>query len=412
MKHLIFILILILFVCDARSQNKDLNYYLNAAKQNSPLLKDYSLQQESNKIDSQRLKVSYLPQVNAGTAGLYAPVIHGWGYDAAITNHHVLNALITVSQPIVSRPNLSNQYQTIQLQNLGLENQTKISEQDLKKNITQQYITVYGDLQQIEFNTDMLNLLKKEETILKKLAEKAVYKQTDFLSFMVTLQQQQLVIKQLQNQYQNDFATLNYICGLHDTGYITLTVPSLSYTTLPPLEQSVFYHQYQIDSMKIKNSDRQIDFSYKPKINLFTDGGYNSSFALNSYKNIGVSAGVSLTVPIYDGKQQRMLHQKNMIAEQNRRNYLDFFSKQYSQQIDQLQQQLELTDQLIEQTSSQIKYAEGLISAQRQQLVTGDVHIADYIIAIGNYLNAKNIITQNTINRMQIINQLNYWNRK
>jgi S1-C subfamily serine protease len=45
-------------------------------------------------------------------------------------------------------------------------------------------------------------------------------------------------------------------------------------------------------------------------------------------------------------------------------------------------------------------------------LVTGDVRIADYIIAIGNYLNAKNIITQNTINKLQIINQVNYWNRK
>ena len=258
----------------------------------------------------------------------------------------------------------------------------------------------------------MLDLLKKEENILKKLAEKAVYKQTDFLSFMVTIQQQQLVIKQLQNQYQNDFATLNYISGIQDTSFTMLTVPSLSYSSLPTLEQSAFYHQFQIDSLKLKNSDRQIDFSYKPKLNLFADGGYNSSFVLNAYKNFGISAGINLIVPIYDGKQKKMLHQKNTIAEMNRRNYLDFFSRQYKQQISQLQQQLELTDQLIEQTSSQIKYAEGLIDAQRQQLVTGDVHIADYILAIGNYLNAKNIITQNTINRLQIINQLNYWNRK
>jgi len=30
---------------------------------------------------------------------------------------------------------------------------------------------------------------------------------------------------------------------------------------------------------------------------------------------------------------------------------------------------------------------------------------------VNNYLAAKNLLTQNNISRMQIINQLNYWNR-
>lgn len=181
---------------------------------------------------------------------------------------------------------------------------------------------------------------------------------------------------------------------------------------LPELQQTVFYHQFQIDSLKIETNERQIDFNYRPKLSLFADGGYNSSFALKPYKNVGLSAGVSLSVPIYDGRQRKMLHQKNTFAENNRKAYRDFFARQYSQQIAQLHQQLAMSEQLIEQAANQIKYAEGLIKAQRQQLVTGDVRIADYIIAISNYLNAKNIITQNSINRLQIYNQINYWNRK
>ena len=42
---------------------------------------------------------------------------------------------------------------------------------------------------------------------------------------------------------------------------------------------------------------------------------------------------------------------------------------------------------------------------------TGDARMADYLLAIGNYLTAKNAIRQNTINKLQIINQINYWNR-
>jgi len=44
-------------------------------------------------------------------------------------------------------------------------------------------------------------------------------------------------------------------------------------------------------------------------------------------------------------------------------------------------------------------------------LITGDVNIAEYIIAIGNYLNAQNTILQNVVQKYQIITQINYWNR-
>jgi outer membrane protein TolC len=406
-----------LFLCVAlqavKGQQKNLDYFISSGLQNSPLLKDYQFQAQTNRIDSQRLNANYRPQVTGTTIGLYAPLLKkGWGYDGAITNLHTYNALLGISQTIIGKGNINNQYLSIQLQNLGLQNRGKITEEDLKRSITQQYITAYGDMLQINFNRDMLSLLKEEEAILKKLTEKGVYKQTDFLSFLVNIQQQELVIKQLSIQYQNNFATLNYITGLNDTAYTLLQEPLITVTELPNLQQTVYYRQFMIDSLRIRTNDKQIDFSYKPKVSIYADGGYNSSFITTPYKNFGLSAGAAVIVPIYDGKQRKMLHQKNTIEEQNRKSYRDFFSVQYNQQIAQLKQQLVLTEELIEQTVTQINYAEGLIKAQRQQLVTGDVRIADYIIAIGNYLNAKNIITQNTINKLQIINQINYWNKK
>jgi glutaredoxin 2 len=125
-----------------------------------------------------------------------------------------------------------------------------------------------------------------------------------------------------------------------------------------------------------------------------------------------VSGGVSITVPIYDGKQKKMQQDKISIAEQTRQNYRDYYRKQFSQQIAQLSQQLNATTQLINQTAPQIKYTETLIEANRKLMETGDARMADYIIAIGNFLTTKNIITQNSINKLQIINQINYWNRK
>src|SRR5207344_1795332 len=152
---------------------------------------------------------------------------------------------------------------------------------------------VYGLWQQYSFNKELYDLLKREETILKVLTEKAVYRQTDYLTFLVTVQQQELQITQIKQQYQNEFATLNYICGLQDTSFTIIAAPVLEQTMLAEIEQTVFYQQYQTDSLKLKNQDELIDFSYKPKLNLYTDGGYLSSLAITPYKNFGFSAGVS-----------------------------------------------------------------------------------------------------------------------
>ncbi|HXB45541.1 MAG TPA: TolC family protein [Puia sp.] len=394
------------------AQDKTLDYFVHAGLQNSPLLKDYQNQARSNLIDSMRIRASYMPQVVGNSINSYAPVISGWGYDNAVTNGANLSAVVGASQKLVGKQNLQNQYDAIRLQNEGLHVTGKISEQDLKKTITSQYITAFGVSQQFSYNNELLNLLLKEETILKQLAEKGVYRQTDYLSFLVTIKQQELQISQIRIQYQNEYATLNYLTGVVDTSFALLASPGLDSNEIPSLENTVFYQQFLVDSLKLRNSDAQIDFSYKPKVSLYADAGYISSLLDQPYKNFGTSVGVNLTVPIYDGHQKKMQHDKISIAEQTRGQYRDFFKTQHDQQIVQLQQQLESAKQLIEQATGQLRYAEALIDANRKLLETGDARIADYIIAIGSYITARNSITQSTISKLQIINQLNYWNRK
>jgi len=412
MRKIFYCVFLLTLTFQLKAQEKNLDFYLTTGINNSPLLKDYNNQKLSNLIDSMRLLASYKPQVNGVGTLLYAPSFNGWGYDGAITNGTNFAQQVVATQKLVSKENMANQQEAIRLLNESITVSGKITEQDLKRSIAAQYITAYGNLQQYQFNQDVLKLLKKEEAILKQLTEKSVYRQTDYLSFLVTMQQQELTITQFRVQYKNELAALNYLCGIKDTSYTTIAAPALQADVLPDAESSVFYQQFNIDSLKIKNSISQIDFNYKPKVNLYADGGYLSSFAEQAYKNFGLSAGVTVTVPIYDGKQKKMQYNKLSIAEQTRQTYRDYFKKQYQQQIAQLFQQLNSVQEIINQANSQFKYIEALIEANKKLLETGDVHMPDYILAIGNYLTAKNIITQNTINKYQIINQINYWNRK
>jgi hypothetical protein len=47
----------------------------------------------------------------------------------------------------------------------------------------------------------------------------------------------------------------------------------------------------------------------------------------------------------------------------------------------------------------------------KKLLETGDAKVTDFILALSNYVNARNLVGQNTISRLLIINQINYWNR-
>ncbi len=393
------------------AQSYSLDHYLEIAKNNSPLLKDLRNQIASNQIDSLRLRAGLKPQVNANSGGLYAPIVGGYGYSEPIFNEHTMNAVLAVNQAIVSGKNLNAQIETINLLSQSVGNATKISEQDLKKAITAQYITAYGSLSQVKFNEEIVVLLSQEEDLLKKLTRSNVYRQTDYLTFLVTLKQQQLQLLQAKLQYKNDYATLNYLAGIADTSMAELQEPVMQVALIPATYNSIFFKQYKLDSLKLINSRQLIDFSYKPKIGLVADGGYNSDFMGQAYKNFGVSAGFSFTMPIYDGGQRKMQYRKLFLEEETRQNYKSFFDTQYRQQIAQLNQQITESDKLLTEVNEQIKYTESLIKVDTQLLETGDVRVADLVLAVNNYLTIKNLKTTTTINKLQLINQLNYWNR-
>jgi outer membrane protein TolC len=148
------------------AQVKNLDYYVEQALNNSPLLNDYRNQVQTNLLDSERIRATYKPQVTGTSTNSYAPVIKGFGYDNAITNGGQGSALVGVSQALVSRRNLTAQFETLRLQNRGIENSASTSEQDLKRTVIAQYITAYGDLQQLNVTREITEMLRTEDTLL------------------------------------------------------------------------------------------------------------------------------------------------------------------------------------------------------------------------------------------------------
>ena len=411
MKRLLIIVSLFLFIPYLHAQN-DLDYYINRSLENSPLLKDYQNQLVINKLDSLILRAEYRPQVDFSSSNHLSPIINGFGYDYAIYKRYHVTAMMTVRQTIIGRENMKTRLNTYSLENQSVLNEKKISEQELKLAVSTQYITTYGILEEILFNQELENLLKREEVLLKRLTENTIYKITDYLSFQVTLQQQQLLINEQKAEYKNNLALLNYLCGITDTSFVMLKKPDITLHPTLSFENTLEYFIYQIDSLKIQNSNALIDYAYRPKFDVFADAGYRSTFVLDPYKNFGASIGFSFVIPIFDGNQRQQQHNKWQLAEQTRKYYQDFSRQQYRQQLDQLYQQLDETQRLITQAQPIIKSTQTLVEAYGKQLQTGDAGVTDYILSINQLMNAQHVITQHTNHKMQIINQINYWNHE
>lgn len=388
--------------------NHNLNYFLFTAETNSPLLNDYNNQILLSKIDSLKLKAAYGYILTGEASAAYAPVIKGWGYDNALSNGQTLFAGARVVREFISHNNMQTRLKGINLTIGQIVAQKNISVITLKKQITDQYIATYSAQQQLIISQEIIHLLEQQEIVLKKLTQAAIFKQTDYLNFLVTMHQTQLDREQKRIEMKNSYALLNYLCGIADTMVSSLDAPVFSSTIIQPFDSSLYAAAYIADSAKLVNDASIITYDYKPKITGFADGGYQSSFITTPYKNFGLSMGVAITIPWYDGHKKHMLQAQNQIQQETRRKYYDLSKIQYDQQLEHLISQLTSYTQLRQSAIQQLDFIHTLMDANAKQLPTGDVKMVDYILSVNNLLNLKSQILQYDTMIMSIQNQLQY----
>jgi outer membrane protein TolC len=390
------------------NQTRNLDFYLNEAIQNSPLLNDYNNQIKSAVSDSLILRAAKKPFVDAKSQLLYAPAYHNFGYDEIVTDQGNYTAVVGVTQSIFNKKELNNKYSAIDIQKQSLNNSSRISVMELNKTITDQYITSYSGFTDFLFNKNFLELLKKENEIVKQFVKNGIAKQTDYLSLLVEIQSQEILISQLKNQYRNDLMLLNQLCGLKDSTWYELGDPAVEIKGTPDIKKSPAYIQYKFDSIKLENEKMAIDIKYKPKVNWFADAGFLTSNPWNFYKHFGYSAGLSLNVPLYDGKQRGIEKQKIEFSENTRQVYKSTYYKQYFQQMQQLDLELKAMNEISVQVENQLKTSEQLVNTLKDQLEAGIVQMTEYINAIKNFKTTSRNINLIHIHKLQVINEMNF----
>jgi outer membrane protein TolC len=385
-----------------------LDFYINTALKNSPLLKDYNNQLLSAGFDSLLVKASYKPQVTQNTQVLYPISGKNFGYDESITNGGNYSALVNVIQPLLNKKFIKGQIESVSLSSHALQVNTKITEIDLKKSVTGQYLTTFTNYNQLLSNKSVLKLLVDEQSVLKQMIDKGVYLVTDYMNLSVSIKAQQIAIKQSFIQYKNDLNLLNFLCGIADSSTVVLENPGITLNNIFDVNNSPVMEQFKIDSLKNLNSKYLVDLNYLPKLHAFADGGFNATMPKNIPTNFGTSFGLNLTMVIFDGKQRKLQYDKLALAENTRAYYRNYYTTQYKQQFFQLEEQLKLTNELIGAYKSQLADQEKLIDLYKIEIEKGLVRFMDFVTIVTNYTTTKSNFSMAEINRLQIINQMNY----
>lgn len=402
------VLLLSGFAISAYNQSRDMDFYLKQAVQNSPLLNDYRNQVKSSYADSLLIRAAKKPLVEAKSQLLYSPVYHNFGYDEVVTDGGNYTAVMGISQPVFNKRQINNKFEAVDLQKRSINNSTQISINELNKIITDQYLISFSGYNDFLFNKNFLELLAKENEIVKQFVKGGIAKQTDYLSLLVETQSQEILVNQLKSQYRKDLMLLGQLSGLTDSVLYELADPKIEIRGTSDIRKSPSYLQYKIDSIRIENEKMAIDIRYKPKVNWFADAGFLTSNPWNFYKHFGYSAGLSLNIPVYDGKQRGIEKQKLELNENSRQVYQNTFYKQYFQQIQQLNLDLKALNVMSEQVENQLKTSQQLVDTFKEQLEAGIIQMTEYINAIKNFKTTSRNINLIYIQKLQIINQMNF----
>jgi len=391
------------------SQGRTLEDYIRQGLSNSPLIKDYDNQIRMNSADSLLARAGYLPQVNVNGYMMYAPVINGYGYSEPITNGQNLSGTINVTQNIFNKKTREAEYNQYGIENRSLSNTRKISANELEKEITGQYLTTCTAFLEASYEKEVLATMKEEGKLLSNLVEKGAYKQNEYLSFRVEIASMERGVNDLDLQLRRELATLNILCGISDTSTHTLSLPDLKEKGHLQIENSPLFHHFVIDSLRIVNEKVRIDRKYKPSFNWFSDAGLVNNEPKYIYQNFGISLGMSMTLPVYDGNRRKLSYSKLKSSEDTRKNYEDFFLLQYSLQLGQLENELEQTRHLARDNEEQVRLATELVSQDKILLNVGSVSVTDYVLAMKNLMEARQNQTRYKVRELQIINEVNFW---
>jgi len=408
------------------SQQRDLNYYLEEAQLNSPLLQKNK--NNSRIIDLDLLQTERIlknPVINLESNLLFAPIIthttnsnrldlvsngsdNYTGYDLAISNGGQYQAFLTLKQPLLGKSNLKVYTQKSDISKKQNNNSTSLTIHEIEQLVSYQYILCIKSNVQIKNEKQLIAQLNDQLNVMQKLVNSAVYKQTDLLLLQIEKQNLEISNKAFEDDYKSNLYDLNLLCGIKDSSRVDIQE---SYLQMRPeiSSQSMFLTSYKLDSLGIMADQSISELKYKPQLNLFANAGLNAVY-IPTLNRLGFSAGLTFSWNLYDGNQRKLEREKSNVTI----NTLQFEKSHFITQLEinknKIKSQINSLNERTVLIENQLKQYEKLYDAYQNELKQGLISVMDFKNLMKDITTKKQDFLLLKMEKQLLVNSYNYWN--
>ena len=415
-----------IFLCfpTLHGQEVGLDFFLQKAKENTPMLLENNNLQKIGEIQNDIIMAQNKAfQVNATSEVQVAPYFNNngrfidvtttpspraYGYDVGITNGGLYSAQVNVTKNLFNQKMVDNLLFQNTVQNKTLSISAEDIEHNLVKNITDIYVMAYQLQLQKNFTIEILKDLENRLKVVELLVKRAVLMESDYLLLQLDIDSKKLELQQIRTNLKTAINQLYSLSGIPITETDRLSIPKLLTADNPV--SNFYQRKFQNDSLQVEADQNVFENKYKPQLSLYGNTGLNAVELTNIERRVGLSAGLRFTIPIYDGKQRKYNAQQSELKKETLEFYKENAEIQLENNIKSVEAQLIALEENILAIEEQLKKQQNVLEIYKGKLVQGQVSIVDYLNVIQTYkLNVQTKLQMQT-NRLLLQSQYNFIN--
>ena len=420
------VLICFLLLAIKVKAQSDLSFYIEKAKQNSPLIFDNQIQEKANLIELERIKAFYnKAQIGVTATYMFSPIINQdnqksrfeansqgaekyYGYDFAAANGGQYQALLNINQPLFNQNKSKTAGEVVEVNIEINKNNVAISSHDIEKIVTDQYIICQQDLEQINYSNKLLSLLNDQKNTVLNLVQNGMYKQSDLFLLDIELENAHAITIGYIANYKRDLVDLKIISGINDTSNVLLNPVDIVLNFQK--DHSLFLNKYFLDSLTLVKTRKSFELKYKPQFSVYANTGLNAVYAPNIPNRFGLGAGFNFAYNFYDGNQRKLFKNKTDVLLQSISFSKNNFTIQNNLRKSKLLQEIQSFSERILINEKQLSDYDKLINTYKSEVLSGQLSIINFMAVIKNKMLLERDLIVLKAQKLSLINTYNYWN--
>ncbi len=399
--------------------NWDLAKCIDYAKKNNIQINTLRLSQQTSQQEYLLAKAARLPDLSGSAS---QTVTHGNNFSNGDNGRHSgynlagsygLSSNVTIYNGNYINNNIQQKNLSVQSANLSIIQQ----ENDITLQITQAYLAILLDKENIIYNTDLLNTTKAQVALEQKRYNVGSVARKDLIQLQAQQASDQYTLVNSQNAERGDLITLKQLLLLPSDSRFDITKPD---TVIAPIDSVAAFRDAEQTALQnrpeVKNGELGVKIAqydvdkaragYKPtltggaSLNSGYANGQGTSFGYQLNNNFTQQLGLTLAVPIFTKRVVKTQVEEAKINVKQAQLDLSNTRITLSQTVERAYINVQNARSQYDAASEEYKYSKESYRIASEQLKVGVANTVDFLLQKNLYVQAQQAFIQAKYNTL------------